>query len=358
MVFFSFLLSVCSIPGVIIFCRHFHLYDYASKRKIHNGDIPRLGSVGFVVSFCIASILYAHLSVSETFTHIFPLIAAGCIIFMFGIVDDIINLPGKVKLLFQAIAALIIVLSGHQFTEICFIHLPTAAGMFISFCWIIGIINAFNLIDGIDGLCGGISVLVLGTLGIIFYRSARPTAAVCFILAAAVCGFLIYNFPPAKIFMGDGGSQFLGFMIASLPLYKSTWNFEYNKFLIIVVLVSIPLLDTIAAMIRRTYEHRSFFSPDREHLHHKLLNIGFSRVQVLFGILLNQIVLCLSAGLSMYLKGWKGAVMLTISLAFMILLFSLVHYANTAVNRIHMNSNIQPEYRPDRISHYITASEI
>ena len=334
MVGFSFLISVCLIPLIILFCKHFNLYDFVDKRKIHTGEIPRLGSVGFVPAFCLASIIYFHFSIAASGHDLMPLIIAGCIIFIFGLIDDIVNLRGFIKLLFQSIAAFIVVWSGHRFTQICFIQLSPVGGSILSFCWIIGIINAFNLIDGIDALCGGISFLILNSLGIIFYRSARPTAAICFILAASVAGFLVYNKPKAKIFMGDGGSQFLGFMAAALPLYKSTWNFEYNKFLVILVLVSIPLLDTVAAMWRRTREHRSFFSPDRSHIHHKLMNIGFTPKQVLLILLSIQSLLCLSSGLAMYLQESKGAILLCVTFAFMLLLFTIIHYTNRAVNRV------------------------
>lgn len=328
----AFVISAILTPIITVLCKKFKIYDYADARKIHTGDIPRLGSVAFVSSFCIASIIYFFVSVSAPFVVLQPLIFAGMIIFVFGVADDMLNLPGRIKLVFQAVAALCVVLSGHYFRQISFIQLPRWLGMLFSFVWIVGIINAFNLIDGMDGLSSTLSILILSALGIVLLRSARPAAAICFMLAAGIAGFLIYNFPPAKIFMGDGGSQFIGFMVASLPLYRSTLNFEYNKFLVCLVLVSIPLLDTIAAMWRRTREHRSFFSGDKAHIHHKLMNIGFSNTQILIALGVTQAVNCVAVGLAMYFQEWKGSVLLMLAFSYMSLLFSLIHYANRAVN--------------------------
>ena len=191
---------------------------------------------------------------------------------------------------------------------------------------IIGIINAFNLIDGMDGLCGGISCMIVFTLSVIYSLSATHAATMCLILACALIGFLLYNKPKAKIFMGDGGSQFLGFMIATLPLYRTTENFEYNKFFIMIVLVSIPLMDCIAAIWRRTREHRSIMSADRAHLHHKLLYLGLTVKQALSLVLLLQFCLCIISCIAMYLRGYNAVVLMLTALLFMTIIFSMIHF--------------------------------
>jgi len=329
----SLALSAALIPIVIWLCNKYHWYDTIDARKVHTGNIPRLGSVGFVAAFSISSIIY---SIVEKDAHLFtllPFVSAGFIIFLFGVIDDFLNLKAKYKLTIQVIAAAIIVLSGYRFKNIGSLVLSLWLSYALTFCWIIGIINAFNLIDGIDGLCGGLSSLIILTLAVIYSASALHSSAICFILVFAICGFLIYNnpHPKAKIFMGDGGSQFLGFMIASLPLYQSTANFEYNKLFIMIDLVSIPMMDVVAAIWRRLRDHRGIMSPDRQHLHHKLMNLGLSSKQVLYVLLFVQFCLCIVSGVAMFFRGFKGFVILSCTFVVMILLFSLVHYANRAV---------------------------
>jgi len=259
--------------------------------------------------------------------------SGGFLIFLMGVLDDFLNLKARLKLLIQCVAAFMVVSCGYRFKQIIFIDVPPLVGQIFTFFWIIAVINSFNLIDGIDWLCSGISFLTLSTLYIVFARSAVDYSAICLILSCATLGFMFYNKPPAKIFLGDGGSQFLGYFVAVCPLFYSTWNYEYNKFLIMLVLVSIPLTDTIAAVWRRAREHRSFFSPDKSHVHHKLMNIGLSKRGAVFVLLGIQTLICLSVGLAMYLQAFNGTVLLILSFCFVLLIFSTLHYINRAVNR-------------------------
>ena len=330
MVAFSFCTSVVVIPLIILICRHFGWYDTTNERKIHKGNIPRLGGLGIIIAFTASTIIYFAVSKSNSISHVLPIIIAGLIIFTVALLDDFFNLKAKLKLLFQVIATVIVLYFGFRFKRIFNFELPLWFSYALSFFWIIGIINAF--------LCGGLSFLILGALGIIFYSSdfnAKASAGVCFMMAAAVLGFLVYNKPQAKIFMGDGGSQLMGFMIAVLPLYNSSENFEYNKLLVMIVLVSIPALDTIAAMWRRTREHRNFMSADSRHIHHKLIALGFTKVQTLIFLLSIQICLCLSAGLGMYLRHDKGSILLTAIFVFMVFFYSSIHFIYYAVTKNH-----------------------
>lgn len=326
----SFLISVGVIPLIIMLCKKKGWYDETDERKIHKGNIPRLGGVGVMLGFIVSTILYFTLSQSKSINHVLPIIVAGSIIFIFALLDDFLNFPAKIKLLFQVLATIIVLFNGFRFTHVLKWQLPLWLSYALSFFWIIGIINAFNLIDGLDGLCGGLSLLIIGSLGVIFFCAeaidASASAAVCFMMAAAILGFLCYNKPPAKIFMGDGGSQVMGFMIAVLPLFDSTENFNYNKVLVMIVLVSIPMLDTLAAMWRRTREHRSFMTPDSRHIHHKLIALGFTKVQTLIFLLSIQTCLCVAAGLGMYLREDKGAILLFMVFVFMIAFYSSIHF--------------------------------
>ncbi len=331
----SFALSAALIPFVIFLCKKYGWYDTVDERKVHKGNIPRLGSVGFVTAFCVMSVIYSLLDKDAQLTTILPFVIAGFLIFLFGVIDDFMNLKAKYKLAVQIVAAVIIVLNGYRFKTIGSYVFPLWFSYLVTFCWIIGIINSFNLIDGVDGLCGGLSSFIILTLSLIFCQTAPHTAAICLILVFSIYGFLLWNnpLPSAKIFMGDGGSQFLGFMIASLPLYQSTVNFEYNKFLLMINLVSIPMFDTIAAIWRRTRDHRGIMSPDKLHLHHKLMNLGLNRNQILLVLLGIQVLLCIDSCIAMFLRGFKGTILLLITFVIMIILFSIVHYANYAALR-------------------------
>jgi UDP-GlcNAc:undecaprenyl-phosphate GlcNAc-1-phosphate transferase len=329
----SFVISAFLMPVIIKICKHYKLFDPVNARKIHSGNIPRLGGVGVIIAFFTGTAFYALVWKGIPMGRILPLYIAGLLVFGFGFIDDIFDMPARLKFLVQLTASCIVVFSGFRFQQIFRFVLPLWVSIPLSICWMIGIINAYNLIDGLDGLCGGLSLLTITTLGIILYVIADPSASLCFFMSAAILGFLIYNWPPAKIFMGDNGSQYMGFMIAAVPLYYSTDNFEYNKFLIMLILVAIPMLDTVAAIWRRVRDHRPIMSPDRAHLHHKLLNLGYTRKQAMEMLLLIQCMLCIAVCLAMYLSRSKGAILLLVVFAFMLMFFSIIHFTNRAVLR-------------------------
>ena len=229
------------------------------------------------------------------------------------------------------IAVSIVTFNGYRFTQIGLWHLPTIVSYVFSFGWILGVINAYNLIDGLDGLCGSLSITTIITMGILYTLAGNYEGVICFILAAAILGFLVYNWPPAKIFMGDNGSQFLGFMIATIPLYTSDEVLEYNKFMIMIILTAFPVFDTIAAIWRRLRDKKPIMSPDRSHLHHKLLNLNYTKKNALYLIAFLQVLLCASVVISYFLGKAKGFALLLESMAFMIMFFSIIHYTNRKV---------------------------
>lgn len=345
----SFILSMICMPLIILFCKKFSLYDYQSARKIHSGNIPRLGGVGIVFSFFACMLVYILITKEIAFSNYLPILAAGLIIFVFAIVDDLLNLPAIVKLIVQLIAVSIVIFNGFRFTQIFGWHLPDVVSFALTFGWILGVINAYNLIDGLDGLCGSLSITALITLGILYTLSGNNEASICFILAGSVLGFLVFNWPPAKLFMGDNGSQFLGFMISTIPLYTSSDVFEYNKFLIMIAITSFPVFDTIAAIWRRLRDKRPIMSPDRSHLHHKLLNLGYSKNNALYLIAFLQTLLCTTIVVSYFLGRTKGAALLAESLAFMIIFFTIIHYTNRKVYLMQMQNQEQnqPEEKKD-----------
>lgn len=327
----GFLISLISMPIIIALCKKYECYDYSDERKIHTGKIPRLGGIGIVSGFFISTILYLVFVKEISFWKTFPLFLAGSIVFVFGILDDFKNLKAIIKLLAQIVAALIVVFSDFRFKQIFNWYLPIPVSYILTICWIIGVINAYNLIDGLDGLCGSLTFTSVVTLGILYFCSGNFESGICFCLAGAILGFLCFNWPPAKIFMGDSGSQFLGFIISILPLYTANDTFEFNKFLIMIVLTAFPVFDTVAAIWRRLREHRPIMSPDASHLHHKFLNIGFSKTATLYTVLIFQILVCLSIVISFFLERADGTILLFVTLIFLLAFFTVMHYISHSV---------------------------
>lgn len=327
----SIILSVILMPTIIGFCKKLGLYDYQDERKIHSGNIPRLGGVGIVSAFFISTILFIYFTKDIALSKHLPILIAGLIIFVFAIVDDIFNLPAIVKLIVQLIAVSIVTFNGYRFNQIMNWEIPTVLSFALTFGWVLGVINAYNLIDGLDGLCGSLSITAVATLGILYLLSGNNEAGICFILAGAIFGFLCFNWPPAKLFMGDNGSQFLGFMISTIPLYTSSDIFEYNKFFIMIAITAFPVFDTIAAIWRRLRDKKPIMSADRSHLHHKLLNLGYTKQQTLYLIAILQVLVCASVVISFFLGTVKGSALLFETIAFLILFFAIIHYTNRRV---------------------------
>lgn len=342
--FISLCISIITGYFVIKFCHKHRLYDTINNRKVHTGNIPRLGGIAIIISNSLSYILYSAISNKIIPLNFIFLISAGFIIFIFGILDDLIELKAKTKLVIQIIAALIVVFAGFRFTQ--FFNFSLEQNLFtkvlssiITVFWIVGLVNAYNLIDGIDGLCGSITFITCITYGFIFYGSSLDITEFSFILSAAILGFLFYNWPPAKTFMGDNGSQSLGFFVAVIALYNERTlpdrmiTFEFNKILIVLNLAALPIIDTIAAIWRRLREHRPIMSPDKAHIHHKLMNIGFNRKQILFILLGIQTLVCGVVYFSTYLRPLNAMAVLITSLAFMAAFFSFIHFANRAAVR-------------------------
>ena len=336
-------LSIVSMPLIIKFCKKFSLYDYQNARKIHSGNIPRLGGVGIFFSFMIAAVIYIIKTNPANLNKILPILIAGTIVFTFALLDDLLTLPALAKLIVQLIAVSLVVFNGFHFKQIFSWVLPAPVSFILTFGWILGVINAYNLIDGLDGLCGSFSISTIITLGVLYTLTGNPESILCFILAASVFGFLCFNWPPAKLFMGDAGSQFLGFMISVFPLFDSSNVFEFNKFLIMLVITAFPVFDTIAAIWRRIRDKKPIMSPDRSHLHHKLLNMGYSKKSALYLLCFLQILLCTSVVISYFLGAKRGMALLIESTAFVTLFFSFVHYTNRAVILKQQNQAAQSQ---------------
>ncbi len=300
---FALLLSAISMPLILKVAHSRKLYDGIDERTIHTGNIPRLGGVGIFLAFAITLAL-ASIIFKSSFNgggRLWLLFVCTLVVHGVGLIDDLKDLRARYKFLIELAASLLLVFLGFRFLSIPYLfNEGNRALSFLSYpltvIWIIGITNALNLIDGMDGLAGGISAFAAATFGLIFLLGGDAGAAVaCFILLGALLGFLAFNLPPAKIFMGDSGALFLGFILSMLPFMGvASGGIEIGLIPAITILL-IPIFDTFSAIIRRRRAGVSTFSPDKLHLHHKLLDLGLSVKGALAIIYSAQTLLCLVA---------------------------------------------------------------
>jgi UDP-GlcNAc:undecaprenyl-phosphate GlcNAc-1-phosphate transferase len=273
---------------------HIGAMDVPNKRKVHTEPMPRLGGLAIYLSFLICYMLFGQMS-----TQMLSIIIASFVIILFGIVDDINPLKARYKLVGQLITACIIVFYGKIILQDIYlfnyyINFGSLAP-YITVLFIISCINAINLIDGLDGLAAGISTIYFITIAIIAFLTNRIGGLdiiLSIIMSGATLGFLVYNFPPAKIFMGDTGSQFLGFIISIICLLGFK-NVTFNSMVVPITILAIPIFDTLFAILRRLLKGESIGTPDKEHFHHQLLKMKFSTRKTVLIIYLIDIAFAL-----------------------------------------------------------------
>jgi UDP-GlcNAc:undecaprenyl-phosphate GlcNAc-1-phosphate transferase len=301
----AFVLNMIFTPTILRLSHRFRWYDQIDHRKIHTEDTPRLGGVGFFLSFIFASIILAVFipTLNGSVAEIRMLSNQNILLFVglfmvhgLGLVDDFRNIRAIYKLIGLIIAGALVAIGGALMDGIYLpligfvIPLGPLSGA-ITIFWLISISNAVNLIDGLDGLAGGTGLIAAFAIGVVHIILGNfPGALYSIILAGALLAFLVFNRPKAKIFMGDSGSLFLGFLLGALVFIggsdTSSMQQELNQFvagfvLTITVLI-VPIVDMISAILRRLRERKPIHHPDKEHLHHKLLGMGFSTVNILF----------------------------------------------------------------------------
>lgn len=282
---FLFTLILCFIVSVIItplvkkFAFFIGATDRPNQRKVHQSIMPRLGGLAIIISFMLGVFLMRPENPS-----LLPILIGCLIITVTGFLDDMLELPAKYKLIGQLAAACVVVFLGNL--QVAFINLPFGAQLQFgllsipfTIIWIVGITNAINLIDGLDGLAAGVSSIALISIsGMAIIQGYFIVATIGLIVLASTLGFLIYNFHPASIFMGDTGALFLGFMISVLSLMGFK-NVTFISFVIPVIILAVPISDTFFAILRRIIHKKPLGAPDKQHLHHCMLRIGFSHRQ-------------------------------------------------------------------------------
>ena len=274
-------------PVVISFARRTGALDAPDARKVHVRPIPRIGGIGIYAAFMVSVLVQMSISdlSPELMTSLWGLLAGGTIIVAIGIIDDYRDLPAKVKLLGQIFAACVLVIGFDVRIDVItdplgdFIYLEYFAIPATIF-WVVGLTNTVNLIDGLDGLAAGVSSIAAVTIFLVAMEEGIPfVAMITAALAGAAIGFLYYNFNPARIFMGDTGSMFLGFMLAGISVIGAVKSAATIALIVPILALGLPILDTTFAIVRRARNHRPIFKPDKGHLHHRLLAHGFTQKQ-------------------------------------------------------------------------------
>ncbi|MDD7282193.1 MraY family glycosyltransferase [Floccifex sp.] len=262
-------LSICLTPVIKRYSIIAKSYAQENERTVHHGKISRIGGVAIYLAFMITMALFV--SCDRALDGI---IIGGSIMFFAGLIDDLVDLKASVKLVLEIIAAIVLIYYGVSVDVIRVfgfaINIPIITVLF-TIIWIAGITNAVNLIDGLDGLAGGMSVVILIVIGCLALVERRiDVVTITFILASATFGFLVYNAHPASIFMGDCGSLFLGFMISAISLlgFKSSTIVTLG---LPILLLMLPIIDTLSAILRRTLKGMKFMQADKSHLHHLLM---------------------------------------------------------------------------------------
>ena len=265
------------IPFIKKIAIHINALDIPDARKVHTKPIPRLGGLGIFIGFLIGYMIFGQSTVQMN-----SILIGSFIIVLTGMIDDIKPISAKAKLLGQIFASCVIVFYGNiLLNNVTILGLDIQFGIFaypITILFIVACTNIINLIDGLDGLAGGISsIFYLSTIVICFFQSRfmELELILALIMLGSTLGFLVHNFHPAKIFAGDSGALFMGFTIAVISLlgFKTT---AITSIFIPLMILAVPILDTLFAIIRRLLKHQKISTPDKQHLHHQLLKMKFS----------------------------------------------------------------------------------
>ena len=277
MIVIPFLFVLAITPFIKKVANHVGALDIPNERKVHKVPIPRLGGLGIYMGFLLGYILFGTMSLRMN-----AILIGSFIIIVTGIVDDIKPIPAKVKFLFQIIAASVVAFYGKiLLSDLSAFGFYIEFGVFsypITILFIVSIINCINLIDGLDGLAAGLSSIYFVTIGIVivgWMHTFDLDAVITFVMLGSTLGFLCHNFNPAKIFMGDSGSMFLGYIIAVIALLGFK-NVTLTTLLVPICLLAIPIMDTLFAILRRVINKKPIGEPDKQHLHHQLLSLNLS----------------------------------------------------------------------------------
>lgn len=293
----TFLVSAIMVPIVKRIAKHIGAEDKPNKRRLNKIPMPTQGGLAIFIAFMVGYMLFADMSVQ-----MLSILMGGIIIILTGLIDGINPIKARYKLMAQiAAAAIVVIYGGICLGEVTFLGLvlnfATPISQIISILFIVAVVNAINLIDGLDGLCSGVSSIYFLTISIIAFvlsKAGGLDITLALIMLGSTLGFLLHNFPPASIYLGDTGSMFLGYMISVISLlgFKIA---TITSLVIPLLILAIPIFDTAAAIARRLLKGESIGHADKEHFHHQLLKMKFStRTTVLIIYVINILFACVS----------------------------------------------------------------
>ncbi|HIW57322.1 MAG TPA: undecaprenyl/decaprenyl-phosphate alpha-N-acetylglucosaminyl 1-phosphate transferase [Firmicutes bacterium] len=322
----AFLIAFSATPMVISLAHKVNAIDVPKDaRRVHKKPTPLMGGLAIFYGFIVSVLCFATLD-RETL----GVLIGAVIIVTTGIIDDITDMKAIVKLLCQVLAAAVVVYSGVRIEHIAnplsswvgppYIILNYWVSCAVTMFWIVGICNALNLIDGLDGLAVGVSSIASTAMLALTILSQNLNASILIAAVAGAClGFLPYNFNPAKIFMGDTGALFLGYILACVSIQGMLKMSAVITFAVPILILGLPIFDTAFAIVRRLLTGRSPMSPDRGHLHHRLLDMGFSQRRVVAILYTLTAVLCMTA-VVISIKGYMRGILLIVSVLIIVMI--------------------------------------
>jgi UDP-GlcNAc:undecaprenyl-phosphate GlcNAc-1-phosphate transferase len=288
--------------------KRFNIYDKPGPRKVHDKPVPYLGGLSIFFGFFITVGLVIFMGgklgffpvnflTSKSYLFLTGISVGSFLIVIMGVIDDIRGISAKIKFIIQILIAFFMYKCGVSIEFISSLHygmlfLPDWLSILLTLFWITGITNAVNLLDGLDGLLAGTSFISGLMFAVITLMKGQYLVAILmFSISGACLGFLKYNFFPAKVFMGDSGSLFIGLLFASLTITGAFKSSAFLIFFIPVIIMGLPIFDTTYAIIRRFLGKQPIFKPDRGHIHHRLLNMGLSQKKAVLLIYFINILL-------------------------------------------------------------------
>jgi len=320
------LLTMVFIPPVKQLGYQLGLVDTPNKRKVHLTPIPRIGGVAMIMGAIVPLVLWLTLG-----PNISSYLFGAFLIIIFGVVDDAFDLDYRIKFAVQLWASLIVAVLGNilihrlSFFGVS-IELPYIVSVGLTVFFVLAVVNAVNFADGLDGLAGGVTLLSLIALAAFAYDAqTSDILLISTVLIGSVMGFLLFNSHPAQVFMGDGGSQFLGFSLAVMSIHMTQREGVHLSAFLPLLIVGMPLIDLVFVVVSRRLQGKSIFAPDKGHIHHRLLELGLRQYGSVFVIYLIQSVIVLSA---LWFRNEGDTFILALYLFFLVAVSALILVAS------------------------------
>ena len=319
-VLFTIIISLSITPFIRRLSLKIGAVDEPNNRRVNKVAVPSMGGLAIYLTFFIAIFFLQPIALETSI----PIFIASTIVIITGVVDDIKDIKPIVKILGLLVASVVVIFMNNLTVEkinIPFwgdVSVPLWIGVPFTILWILAITNSVNLIDGLDGLASGVSIISLTTIGIIslfflgFGNTHIEVTILIFTLVGAIVGFIPYNFFPAKLYLGDTGSLFIGFMVSMLSLYGLK-NITLISLLIPIVILGVPITDTVYAMLRRYLNNKPISSADKEHMHHRLMSLGLTHRQTVLFIYMIATIFSM-IGLLYPMSTLIGSILITIAL--------------------------------------------